>query len=148
MKYPDLNSANSYLFTLKRRKYFWVFDLFGSFSSDEPVIRDAVRPRLVDPDLVSTEPDIPNIVSPEPVIPDFIRADARTRPETNSANFFTITETPVQTTTAKTTTNRFQPQRLQQLRTRPIPRRIKKSEPNSFACLTISLHILFVTFAF
>ena len=31
MKYPDLNSANSYLFTLKWRKYFWVFDLFGSF---------------------------------------------------------------------------------------------------------------------
>ena len=31
MKYPDLNSANSYLFTLEWRKYFWVFDLFGSF---------------------------------------------------------------------------------------------------------------------
>ena len=24
-KYPDLNSANSYLFTLEWRKYFWVF---------------------------------------------------------------------------------------------------------------------------
>ena len=33
MKYPDLNSANSYLFTLEWRKYFWVFDLFGSFIS-------------------------------------------------------------------------------------------------------------------
>ena len=31
MKYPDLNSANSYLFTLEWRKYFWVYDLFGSF---------------------------------------------------------------------------------------------------------------------
>ena len=31
MKYPDINSANSYLFTLEWRKYFWVFDLFGSF---------------------------------------------------------------------------------------------------------------------
>ena len=117
------------------------------------MILDAVRPRLVNPDLVSTEPDIPDIVSPEPVISDFIRLDARTRSETYSATFFTITETPVQTTTAKTTANRFQPQRLQQLRTRPIARRnssliIKKSEPNSFACLTISLHILFVTFAF
>ena len=112
------------------------------------MIRDAVRPPLVDPDLVSTEPDIPDIVSPEPVISDFIRLDARTRSETYSATFCTITSTPVQTTTAKTTANRFRPQRLQQLRTRPIPRRIKKSEPNSFACLTISLYILFVTFAF
>ena len=33
MKYPDLNSDNSYLFTLEWRKYFWVFDLFGSFIS-------------------------------------------------------------------------------------------------------------------
>ena len=32
MKYPDLNSANSYLFTLEWRKYFWAFDLFGSFN--------------------------------------------------------------------------------------------------------------------
>ena len=112
------------------------------------MIRDAVRPPLVDPDLVSPEPDIPDIVSPEPVISDFIRLDARTRSETYSATFFTITETPVQTTTAKTTANGFQPQRLQQLRTRPIARRIKKSEPNSFACLTISLYILFVTCAF
>ena len=31
MKYPDLNSANSYLVTIEWRKYFWVFDLFGSF---------------------------------------------------------------------------------------------------------------------
>ena len=31
MKYPDLNSVNSYLFTLEWRKHFWVFDLFGSF---------------------------------------------------------------------------------------------------------------------
>jgi len=34
MKYPDLNSANSYLFTLEWRKYFWVFDLFGSFIAE------------------------------------------------------------------------------------------------------------------
>ena len=33
MKYPGLNSANSYLFTLEWRKYFWVSDLFGSFIS-------------------------------------------------------------------------------------------------------------------
>ena len=34
MKHPDLNSANSYLFTLEWRKYFWVFDLFGSFIAE------------------------------------------------------------------------------------------------------------------
>ena len=58
------------------------------------MIRDAVRPPLVDPDLVSPEPDIPDIVSPEPVISDFIRLDARTRSETYSATFCTITSTP------------------------------------------------------
>ena len=112
------------------------------------MIPDAVRPSLVNPDLVSTEPDIPDIISPEPVLPDFIPPDARTRSETSSAAFVTITETPVQTMTTKTTGNRFQPQRLQQIRTRPIARRIKKSEPSSLACLTISLSILLVTFAF
>ena len=34
MKYSELNSANSYLFTLEWRKYFWLFHLFGSFILD------------------------------------------------------------------------------------------------------------------
>ena len=38
MKYPDLNSANAYLFTLEWRKYFWVFDLFGSFRISSEMI--------------------------------------------------------------------------------------------------------------
>ena len=49
MKYPDLNSANSYLFTFEWRKYFWVFQLFGSFiiykilSSAEPWSKTKIK---------------------------------------------------------------------------------------------------------
>ena len=112
------------------------------------MIPDKVRPDPVNPDLVSAESDISDIVRPEPTIPDLIQPDARKRSETYSTTIVTVTETLVKTKTTKTTANRFQPQRLKQIRARPIARNIKKSDPNSFACLTISLSVLFMTFAF
>ena len=48
MKYPDLNSAKSYLFTLEWRKYFWVFDLFGSFIQINNVMNQTSEFALTD----------------------------------------------------------------------------------------------------
>ena len=101
----------------------------------KPIISDRVGPK----------PVISEQFRPELVISNPVRRDARSRSETNlsTKKIVTTTETLAITTTKVITTSHLQPQRLQQIRTRPAARNFSNPRPNSTGFTPISLFVLF-----
>ena len=109
--------------------------------------QNPLKPIISDP--VRAEPVISGSVRSEPAYFDPVRRDARSRSASwaatnlSTSTIVTTAETFVITTTTMITTSRLQPQRLQQVRKRPVARNFSNPKPNSFGLSTTSLFVLF-----